>query len=120
MRRSARNSVRVAAVTALVALLVAAFGASSASAAFGVKKWEAGTCNTGIGECTYASPSSRFASTAASHPGEGLTDFEFNTGGLLGSPEGAVKDVIVDLPEGLNVNPQAVKWCPKATFEANP
>jgi hypothetical protein len=107
-------------VTALVALLVAAFGASSASAAFGVSKWEAGTCNAGIGECTYASPSNRFAATAASHPAEGLTDFAFNTGGLLGSPEGAVKDVIVDLPEGLNVNPQAVKWCPKATFEANP
>ncbi|HXF32274.1 MAG TPA: hypothetical protein VN522_12205 [Solirubrobacterales bacterium] len=105
---------------ALAALFVAAFGASSASAAFGVNKWEAGTCNTGVGECTYASPSSRFANTAASHPGEGLTDFAFNTGGLLGAPEGAVKDVIVDLPPGLNVNPQAVKWCPKATFEANP
>ncbi|MBS1860498.1 MAG: hypothetical protein JSS68_02185 [Actinobacteria bacterium] len=120
MKRSARNSAGVVLALALIGLLSAAFGAGSAVAAFGVSKWEAGTCNAGIGECTYSSEFKRFAATAATHPAEGLTDFAFNTGGLLGTPEGSVKDVVVDLPEGLNVNPQAVKWCPKATFEASP
>jgi hypothetical protein len=97
--------------------------APSASA-FEVTKWEAGTCKSGVGDCTYASDSSRFYTQAAGHPEEGLTDFEFKTKSLLGLPlgipEGSVKDVRVDLPEGLNVNPQAVPQCPKATFEANP
>jgi hypothetical protein len=121
MRRTARNSVGVAALTALVALLVAAFGASSASGAFGVKpgSWEAGTCKTDTPECTYASPSSQFYTQAAGHPNVGLTNFAFNTNGL-GIPEGAVRNVRVDLPEGLNVNPQAVPQCPKATFEESP
>jgi hypothetical protein len=122
-RRSTRNSAVLALVLAAISLLVAAFGASSASAAFGVSKWEAGTCNAPVipkEECTYGSPPERFADNAATHPTEGLTDFAFNTGGLLGAPEGAVKDVVVNLPEGLNVNPQAVPWCPKATFEENP
>jgi hypothetical protein len=120
MRRSARNFVVVCGAMALLFALAATLAAGSASAAFGVNKWEAGTCNAGVGECTYASPFERFDSTAAGHPAEGLTDFAFNTGGLLGAPEGAVKDVRVDLPQGLNVNPQAVQWCPRATFEANP
>ncbi len=71
-------------------------------------------------ECTYASPKAQFFTQAAGHPPVGLTDFVFNTGGLLGAPEGNVKDVRVDLPEGLNVDPQAVPQCPKADFEANP
>jgi hypothetical protein len=121
MRRSARNSVVVAALLALAALLVAAFGASSASAAFGVKpgSWEAGTCKSDTPQCTYGSPSSQFYTQAAGHPNIGLTNFAFNTNGL-GAPEGAVRNVRVDLPEGLNVNPQAVPQCPKATFEESP
>jgi hypothetical protein len=43
MRRSARNSAVLAVAMATVAMLVAAFGTSSASA-FEVTKWEAGTC----------------------------------------------------------------------------
>jgi hypothetical protein len=104
-------------MTALVALLVAALGASSASAAFGVNRWEAGTCTTDLPECTYATPAESF-NQAAGHPAVGFTDFRFNTT-LLGTPEGNVRNVRVDLPEGLNVNPQAVPWCSKADFEAN-
>jgi hypothetical protein len=48
----------MAVALALAALLVAAFGASSASA-ITIEKWEAGTCSVNLepaGECTYASP----------------------------------------------------------------
>ncbi len=105
-----------AATVVTLALIAPAAGAAE----FGVKKWEAGTCNTGAGDCTYASPDSRFFTQAAGHPPEGLTDFEFETEGLFETPVGNVKDVRVDLPEGLNVDPQAVPQCAKATFEATP
>ena len=109
----------------VVALLLGAFGAGSASAAFGVSNWEAGTCKSNVPECTYASDPSQFFTQAAGHPNIGLTDFTFNTSGAIppltiGTPEGAVKDVRVDLPEGLNVDPQATPQCPKATFESEP
>ena len=81
----------------------------AASADFGVTKWEAGTCREGLGECTYSSSASRFYATAAGHPEEGLTDFAFALDALGLFPQGeGVKDVRVDLPEGLNVDPQAV------------
>src|ERR1700748_59516 len=116
MRRSARNAVGVAATMALIALAISAFAASSASAAFGVKKWEAGTCT--VGTCTFAGKPEEFFAQAAGHPPAGVTDFSFNTG-LLGVPEGAVKNVRVDLPQGLNVNPQAVPQCPVESFVAS-
>jgi hypothetical protein len=107
-------------VGAAMVALVLAIAAPGAQASFGVKKWEAGTCTTDTPECTYASPKAQFFTQAAGHPPAGLTDFAFNTGGLLGAPEDSVKDVRVDLPEGLNVDPQAVPQCAKATFESNP
>lgn len=109
------------AAIALIALLGAAFGASSASAAFGVNRWEAGTCTTDVPECTYATPAESF-NQAAGHPAVGYTDFRFNAKEVLGvpvEPEGQVRNVRVDLPEGLNVNPQAVPWCSKSKFEEN-
>ncbi len=110
---------------AAMALLLAAFGASAANAAFGVSKWEAGTCKTNLPECTYANNPSQFFTQAAGHPPIGLTDFTFNTKGAIppitiGEPDGNVKDVRVDLPEGLNVNPQVTPQCPQATFESSP
>jgi hypothetical protein len=108
-------------LTAVVAVAVSlTLPAASAQADFGVASWEAGTCKFDTPECTYASPPIQFFTQAAGHPPVGLTDFVFNTGGLLGAPEGNVKDVRVDLPEGLNVDPQAVPQCPKADFESNP
>jgi hypothetical protein len=102
--------------------------APPASADFGVSKWEAGTCKSDLPHCTYNSPSSQFFTQAAGHPDVGLTDFSFNTEKiellpglpLETVPSGQVKNVRVDLPEGLNVDPQAVPQCPKATFESNP
>lgn len=107
-------------VSCLVLVACGLFSAASASAAFGIKKWEAGTCTTNVPECTYGSPQAQFFTQAAGHPPAGLTDFELNTAPPLGGPEGKLKDVRVDLPEGLNVDPQAVPQCPKANFEANP
>ena len=105
-------------------ILLATLAAAPASAAFGIKSWEAGTCNKLdvllAYQCTYSSPDADFYHQAAGHPVAGGTDFEVNTGGLLGAPEGTLKQVRVDLPEGLNVNPQATPQCAKASFEADP
>jgi hypothetical protein len=107
----------VAAVVAVVALLVAAFGAGSASA-ISIDKWEAGTCATNTEpapECTYASPASSMYTQAAGHPNFGITDF--TVGGTSGTNR--TKRVHVELPKGLNVNPQAVPQCTEADFQAD-
>lgn len=122
------------------AFLVLAFGASSAQAAFGIEKWESLTCSENIdlpapgGEVTgepplepspkpcTASTSSQWFTQAAGHPLFGITDFTLNTlkgPGAEGFPDGFVKDIVVDTPEGLSVNPQAVPECPLAVAEAN-
>jgi hypothetical protein len=114
--------VRRLGIASVVGIVGATLGLTLApgASAFGVTKWEAGTCKSGVGECTYGSDPSRFFTQAAGHPEEGLTDFAFEANGITGVPEGNVKDVRVDLPEGLNVDPQAVPQCPKETFEADP
>ncbi|MGH2864517.1 MAG: hypothetical protein ACRDJX_04625 [Solirubrobacteraceae bacterium] len=101
----------------LVAGLVAVIGAlwlAPGAAAFKVEKWEAGTCKES--SCTDAGSSAAFYTQAAGHPSVGITDFEFASQGksLLGvegwkEPEGSVKEVRVDLPPGLAVNPEATK-----------
>jgi hypothetical protein len=96
---------------ALIGLLLAAFGASSASA-IGIGSWEAGTCT--VGTCKYTGPSSEFFAQAAGHPNFGVTDFTVQVEG-----GDQAKRVKVELPEGLNVNPQAVPQCPIATFKSN-
>jgi hypothetical protein len=96
---------------ALLGLLVAAFGASSASA-IGIGNFEAGTCTTPT--CTYAGAPSEFFSQAAGHPADGITDFSVNVEG-----GDQVKGVKVELPEGLNVNPQAVPQCAVEAFQAD-
>jgi hypothetical protein len=79
--------------------------------AFGVEKWEAGTCKES--SCTDAGSHAAFYTQAAGHPESGITDFEFATQErevLLKTwkePEGRVKEVRVDLPPGLAVNPEA-------------
>jgi hypothetical protein len=112
MRGTARNAVGIAGSLALIALLVAAFGASSASA-IGITNFEAGTCTTG--SCTYLGNQGEFFSQAAGHPAAGVTDFSINA---TGSSDQA-KRVKVELPEGLNVNPVAVPQCPIETFKTN-
>jgi len=109
MRRSARNAVGIAGALALIGLSAAAFGASSA-AAIGIGNWEAGTC-VAVG-CSYGGSPSEFFAQAAGHPPAGITDFTVDVEG-----EDQAKRVKVELPEGLNVNPQATPRCTVSTFE---
>jgi hypothetical protein len=108
---------------ALPALLVASMAlatlnlaAPSARAAFGVEKWEAGTCKESSCNIEGKDPSAEFYTQAAGHPDFGITDFSFNfkTSGPAKEPEGKVKDVRVDLPPGLAVDPEAVEQCSEA------
>jgi hypothetical protein len=99
----------------LVALITVALAAVAlpavAQAALTIKKWEAGTCTEST--CTDEGPDSAFYTQAAGHPDFGITDFEFNYREALvkKTPEGKVKDVRVDLPPGLAVNPEATGQC---------
>jgi hypothetical protein len=111
MKRTARNAVGITGALALIALAVAAFGASSASA-IGITNWEAGTCTTS--GCTYKGPSTEFFNQAAGHPQIGATDFSV---GVEGGDQ--VKRVKVELPEGLNINPVAVPQCSVEAFQAD-
>jgi hypothetical protein len=112
MRRSARNAVGIVGALALIALAVAAFGAASASA-ISISKWQAGTCSGA--KCSYEGAPSEFFAQAAGHPQFGVTDFTVAASGT----EDQTKRVKVELPPGLNVNPQAVPQCPVATFQAD-
>jgi hypothetical protein len=101
----------VAALTALIVIAAAAYGTASA-AAFGITNWEAGTCTTST--CTFAGPPSEFFSQAAGHPNFGVTDFS-----VQGESGNQAKRVKVELPQGLNVNPQAVPQCSEEAFKAD-
>jgi hypothetical protein len=122
-------------IAAAITVLGAVFSAPAAQGAFGIANWESLTCkeNTdtpglggkieglppleqSAGQCTKATEAKWFKQ-AAGHPTFGITDFTLNalTGiGKEGFPDGFVKDIIVETPEGLSVNPEAT---PKCTLE---
>ncbi len=109
----------------LAAVLVCATVASlppATSGAFEVTKWEAGTCteNSEIQPCNAETPN-KYYTQAAGHPNYGITDFRFKTSGGSGSekPEGNVKEVRVDLPPGLSVNPFATPRCKLSQLEGS-
>ena len=107
-RGSDRNRTRLIAVTA--GTMLALWLPPVAAHAFSVSKWEAGTCKES--NCTDAGPHSAFYTQAAGHPDFGITDFAFDSteAGVVKKwkePQGHVKDVRVDLPPGLAVNPEA-------------
>ena len=106
-----RRSAGLATALTLIAMAVAGVGASSASA-FGITNWEAGTCTTET--CTYAGAPAEFFTQAAGHPNFGVTDFS-----VAGESGNQPKRVKVELPQGLNVNPQAVPQCSEAAFKAD-
>lgn len=96
----------------VLACVIAGASASAALGAFGITKWEAGTCTTeGCTEKT----TEQFYTQAAGHPPFGITDFALT---IPATEEGAVKKVRVDLPPGLSVNPQAVEKCSQAAFKS--
>src|SRR3954453_3391966 len=124
----------------LVLGLVAAMAcAAPAANAFGIAKWESLTCKVNVdtpnlgeppitgepplttspGQCTAATPE-KWYTQAAGHPNFGITDFTlktFTTPGAIGFPEGFVKEIVVDTPEGLSVNPEAAPQCTTAQLE---
>jgi hypothetical protein len=85
--------------------------------------WQAGTCNFDTPTCNVDSEDAQFFETAAGHPPKGFTQFivEYEAG-TLGpkAPIGELKTVLVDLPAGLTVNPQATPQCKQADFEKVP
>ncbi len=104
-----RKRARLAAAFAGAVLAAVSLPAAAADG-FSISKWEAGTCTES--NCTDAGPHSAFYTQAAGHPDFGITDFAFASKevGLVKKwkePEGRVKDVRVDLPPGLAVNPEA-------------
>jgi hypothetical protein len=88
--------------------------------------WQAGTCSSEPEPtaapgafCNVESPPSQFYETAAGHPNFGFTQFIVRNTAPGKSPIGQLKNVRVDLPVGLSVNPGATPRCPEATFLAN-
>jgi len=101
-------------------LLLLACSAPAAKADFGIANWEALTCAvdaTPADPCTSADVSD-FYTQAAGHPNFGITAFELNTGAFE-IPEGNVKDIKVELPEGLGVNPEATEQCTVAQLASS-
>lgn len=76
--------------------------------------WQAGTCN--VPTCAPDSPKAAFFETAAGHPPFGITQFiiKHHSTAVLGheEPDVNLKDLRVDLPIGLSVNPGATPRCP--------
>lgn len=103
------------------AMMMCAFAPAAARADFGVEKFDAGTCTKNTEpapQCSRDSDPSYWYSQAAGHPPFGITDFAFNTTGLVATPDGNVLNVHVDLPVGLSVNPEATPKCTTAQLEA--
>jgi hypothetical protein len=75
--------------------------------------WQAGTCTLDTPPCSVDTPA-QFFEQAAGHPPVGFTQFiiKKEPGPVTGEiPVGNLKTVLVDLPVGLSVNPQATKQC---------
>jgi hypothetical protein len=131
-----------------VGALGALFVASTANAAVGVQRWESLTCSSnedkpalgplgegfgkpepGIaksllppaGQCKGENPGTLYTQ-AGGHPTFGITDFRVDTYpslfGVGGFPTTFLKDIVVDTPEGLSVNPEALPQCEPSVLES--
>jgi hypothetical protein len=72
--------------------------------------WQAGTCKTDTPQCSVDTPD-QFFTQAAGHPPVGFTQIIVKHEGAFETPVGNLKTVLVDLPQGLSVNPQATPRC---------
>jgi len=114
MRMSAGRTLGV--VSAMTALVLA-FAATPAGAVDIIETqsesaqdgWQAGTCTLDPG-CSPDTPGF-FFTQAAGHPPFGFTQIWVRHQGLFEEPVGNLKTVLVDLPPGLSVNPQATPQC---------
>ena len=130
----------------VVALGAVFFAPNAAQAAFGIEKWSAITCKENSDtpavkpqpeppnppvtgnppppdpeQCNEATPT-KWYTQAAGHPNWAYTEFVLNrlaVPGAIDFPDGFVKDIIVDIPEGLSVNPEAAPQCPVALLSIN-
>ncbi|HET7445064.1 MAG TPA: hypothetical protein VFJ57_10435 [Solirubrobacterales bacterium] len=73
--------------------------------------WQAGTCDLGSDLTCSPSTSAQFFTQAAGHPPVGFTQIIVKHSGAFETPAGDLKTVLVDLPPGLSVNPQATPQC---------
>jgi hypothetical protein len=119
---SARSACAALLSTLVVTVGFAVF--ANGAQALSLTKWEAGTCKEKT--CTDSGSHSAFYTQAAGHPNYGITDFRFAAtkkeflGKTWEEPIGHVKDVRVDLPPGLAVNPEApTAVCTEAELEAD-
>ena len=94
----------------VVAVAVLGIAAPAANAAFGISDFTADV---------YKSDGTTVETQAGAHPFTGVTSFKFNTT-ALGTPDGNVKTVRVDLPPGLVSNPLATPQCPQEAFPSCP
>jgi hypothetical protein len=74
--------------------------------------WQAGTCTKpDLPHCSVETPT-QFSTQAASHPGVGFTQIIVkHSQDVIQEPVGHIKTVLVDLPQGLSVNPEATPKC---------
>jgi hypothetical protein len=123
MRRSSGWVSRVGGVvrTGLLSVLVVTIASAllaTGAQALSLTKWEAGTCQET--NCSDTGSHAAFYTQAAGHPNYGITDFRFASHEVAPSddePDGKVKDVRVDLPAGLSVNPEATETCSEAQLD---
>jgi hypothetical protein len=113
----AGRGTRVAPLGLIAAIAALCCWLAPVAHALKVEKWEAGTCKES--SCSDSGANSAFYTQAAGHPNYGITDFEFSSTkvGLAKEPVGKVKDVRVDLPPGLAVNPEAAATCAEAQLD---
>lgn len=113
-----------------VTVMLLAVSAPAAQASFGVANdcpnpintqcWVAGIYNgdyTGMNDRDYLGPPTQ---DAGGHPFVGVTDFQVNQTSSNGPPDGIIKTIRVDLPQGLISNPQAVPKCTDSQFPSCP
>lgn len=72
--------------------------------------WQAGTCTKDAPECSVDTPA-QFFTQAAGHPPVGFTQIIVKHTGAFKEPVGHIKTVLVDLPQGMSVNPEATPKC---------
>jgi hypothetical protein len=122
VRRGVGTKARLGAIVAVLGLALA-FGTASAQAVEIIESqepngepetakagWQAGTCTTDTPECKPEEPK-QFFTQAAGHPPVGFTQIIVKHSGPFEEPVGNLKTVLVDLPPGLSVNPQATPQC---------
>ncbi len=114
-----REGARVWLGTAVSVVLLALFTASPAAAVDIIEEelpetvgsgWQAGTCTKDAPECSIDTPD-QFFTQAAGHPPVGFTQIIVKHTGAFKEPVGHIKTVLVDLPQGMSVNPEATPKC---------